>query len=293
MMPSQTPGDVVITLADGRVMGAHEVGSLDGHPVFHLNGRGVSRLEVTLVADAARANGIRLIGIDRPGIGLSTAKPGYRITDLPGDLTAIADHLGIGRFAVEGVSAGGAYALACVHQIPDRLTGCLLISTSVHSDLLLRSVSGERRAKLEQARNSPSDFRELVMHTLPDGPDEESIHNAVGEFMAGSPADEQLFRDPDMRTLLEKALAEGLRQGPAAIADETVALIQPWGFALKDISFGRIQLAHGEQDARIPVEAARMFAAELPNCEPVIYPDGGHLSTFVLHAHEFWAELVG
>ena len=273
-------------------MGVHSVGDENGHPIFHLNGRGVSRLEVTLVADAALANGIRLIGIDRPGIGLSTPKPGYRISDLPGDVAEIADHLGIEHFAVEGVSAGGAYALACANQIPDRVTGCLLISTTVHSDILLRSVGGERRAKLEAARESPSDLRAFVMRTLPEGPDEESIHNAVGEFMGGSPADEQLFRDPNVRTLLEKALSEGLRQGPAAIADESVMLIQPWGFALEDISFGRIYLAHGEQDTRIPVEAARMFADELPDCEAVVFPDGGHLSTFVQHAHEFWGELV-
>ena len=72
---------------------------------------------------------MRLIALDRPGIGQSSANKGYRLLDWPDDVVEVADQLRIGRFAVEGISAGGAYALACTYKYPDRLTACGLIST--------------------------------------------------------------------------------------------------------------------------------------------------------------------
>jgi pimeloyl-ACP methyl ester carboxylesterase len=63
----------------------------------------------------AESSGVQLIGLDRPGIGRSDAKAGYRLLDWPDDVVEVADGLGIERFAVEGLSGGGPYALACAH----------------------------------------------------------------------------------------------------------------------------------------------------------------------------------
>jgi pimeloyl-ACP methyl ester carboxylesterase len=120
--------DPTIQLHDGLTLGIASVGPSDGFPIFHCHGSGSSRLEVNLVAAAASDQGVRLIGLDRPGIGRSDPKTGYRLLDWPDDVVEVADQLGIERFAVQGISAGGAYALACVYKIPDRLTACGLIS---------------------------------------------------------------------------------------------------------------------------------------------------------------------
>ena len=82
-------------------------------PIFHCHGSGSSRLEVKLLAAAAVSQGVRLIGLDRPGIGHSDPKTGYQLLNWPDDVGEVADQLGIERFAIEGISAGGPYALAC------------------------------------------------------------------------------------------------------------------------------------------------------------------------------------
>ena len=71
---------------------------------------------------------VRLIGIDRPGIGLSTFQAGRKILDWPDDVSEFADKLGIDRFCVQGISGGGPYALACAFKIPNRLISCCIIS---------------------------------------------------------------------------------------------------------------------------------------------------------------------
>src|SRR3546814_7781630 len=60
-------------LPGARKLGYAEGGDREGAPVFYFHGFPGSRLEATLLP----ASGIRLIGVDRPGYGLSTARP-YR-----------------------------------------------------------------------------------------------------------------------------------------------------------------------------------------------------------------------
>ena len=108
--------DHTIRLPDGRTLGYSEYGSPTGNTLFYF---GSSRLEACLLARAAANAGVRVIGTDRPGMGLSQFQPGRRLLDWPADVVALADHLGIARFAVVGVSAGGPHALACA---PDGVT---------------------------------------------------------------------------------------------------------------------------------------------------------------------------
>ena len=44
-------------------------------------------------------------------------------TWLADDLRQLADHLGVERFFVAGMSGGGPYALAAAHYLPDRVAG--------------------------------------------------------------------------------------------------------------------------------------------------------------------------
>jgi pimeloyl-ACP methyl ester carboxylesterase len=123
-----------IRLRDGRCISYLEVGKMDGAPIFHFHGHGSSRLEVLLLAEKAASLGVRLIAMDRPGIGRSDSKIGSILMTWPDDIVEMADQLGVKRFAVEGVSAGGPYALACATKIPGRLTACGLISTQAPGD---------------------------------------------------------------------------------------------------------------------------------------------------------------
>ena len=74
------------------------------------------------------AAGVRMIGVDRPGYGLSKAPQAADFADWPRAVAALADHLGTGRFAVLAHSLGSAYALACGPALGNRLAVIVIAS---------------------------------------------------------------------------------------------------------------------------------------------------------------------
>lgn len=52
--------------------------------------------------DLTRSLGVRMIAADQPGVGGSSPRPGRRIVDWGADMEQLADHLGLGQFAVAG-----------------------------------------------------------------------------------------------------------------------------------------------------------------------------------------------
>lgn len=115
-------------LADGRELGYAEYGDPAGKPVFYFHGWPSSRLEAWGYHAAGVRLGARIIGVDRPGIGLSSYVRGYTIARWPGDVAALADSLGIERFAVVAISSGAPYSYACARFIPEQLTGAAVVS---------------------------------------------------------------------------------------------------------------------------------------------------------------------
>ncbi len=64
-----------------------------------------------------RRAGVRLVAVSRPGYGHSDAAASGHLS-VAADTVAVADLLGIDRFAVLGMSVGGPYALACAATHP-------------------------------------------------------------------------------------------------------------------------------------------------------------------------------
>ena len=128
--------DLRVTLPDGTVVGYAEAGDPAGSPVLYLHGSPSSRLEVGLpgIRETAEDLGLRVVAPDRPGMGFSTFRR-YSIADYPWLVRSFADALGLGRFAVIGVSGGGKYACACAWVLPDRVTRVALVSSTCSFDL--------------------------------------------------------------------------------------------------------------------------------------------------------------
>src|SRR5436190_2942006 len=88
--------------ADGRTLCFAEWGDPDGFPVFGLHGTPGGRLNRHPDESRYAEAGARLITYDRPGYGGSDRLAGRSVVDCVADVEAIADHLGIARFAVTG-----------------------------------------------------------------------------------------------------------------------------------------------------------------------------------------------
>jgi len=289
MTPSFLPyGDSTLRLTSSHALGVTSTGSLDGFPVFHFHGHGSSRLEVHLVAAAARKTGVLLIGLDRPGIGLSDPWPHFQILDWPPLVAEVADRLSLDRFAVLGVSAGGAYALACAYQIPERLFSCGVVSTVPPSVMMRESGPGLLRMLWRMEDSLPwlyQAYTRVLSRFI--GSDEATIEKYLFQYRARlGAADQRILDQPELRKALVRALAESHRQGGEANRNETLNLARPWGFEIGKILFEEIYLWHGNEDRAMPPAPARQLAQALPQCTATFFPDEGHFSTLANHAEE-------
>ena len=112
-------GTQTVAATDGRSLTIAEWGDPGGFPVFLLHGTPGSRFVGQADASAYASVGARVIAYDRPGG--SDRFRGRRVVDSVADVSAIADSLGIERFAVIGGSWGGPHSLAVAARLPERL----------------------------------------------------------------------------------------------------------------------------------------------------------------------------
>ncbi|MEY2468282.1 MAG: hypothetical protein QOF21_980, partial [Actinomycetota bacterium] len=223
--------DSTLELADGRALGFVDYGPPDGVPVFWCHGGPGSRMEPKMVSAAASSMGQRLIGLDRPGYGLSTPRPGRAIETCAPDLLALADHLGIDRFYLVGVSTGGAYALSTAAIAPERVLGvvacCAL--TDMRDDTARAAMTGISGA-ISDIWNSHTRDEAIAFAIEQFGSDGSKIFNqaAAGGDDADaavglSDADKAMFADPSFLANMADALQPMFAWGVEGYADDRLA----------------------------------------------------------------------
>jgi pimeloyl-ACP methyl ester carboxylesterase len=78
----------------------------------------------------AALTGHRVITADLRGYGRSEVVPGITLLDtFAEDVAGLADHLGLDRFALGGLSMGGQIVMECYRQFPERITALILADT--------------------------------------------------------------------------------------------------------------------------------------------------------------------
>ena len=282
-----------LTLKDGRKLGYLDVGKAGGHVVFHFHGHGSSRLEALMLEEAANKLGLRVIAFDRPGVGYSDPKDGDRLLGWPADVAEAADQLGIERFAVQGMSAGGPYALACAHALGTRVTACSMVSAVPPPEIARRTGPRVRRLAWWVAHRYPKYLRRRLMQFRPDDPPEENAVRQrmlrVAQWLGGE--DLRLMQIAELRAVLARTMMETARQSGAGNRAEIERLVRPWGFDIAGLAGPRFFVWHGDQDRIMPVGSARVMARRLKNATATFYAGEGHFSVLVNRAHDLLAVL--
>ncbi len=265
-----------VRLADGRRLAYAEWGDPHGLPVIHHHGMPGSRHDHAAGEAVYRRLGVRLITPDRPGYGLSDALRNRTLLDWPQDVAALADHLGLSRFAITALSGGGIYALACARAIPERLTEVVLVGCPAPLDRpnAMREMRLENKVGLRAAA-VPWLARGVV------GALSGAVRRYPSLFLAegtrSQPAADRLWTSrPWVRSDEIRNLREAFRQGGLAYTQDLGLLVRPWGFALEDVD-PRVQLWHGDADRVIPLHHARYLASALQNATLQVCPDEGHM----------------
>jgi pimeloyl-ACP methyl ester carboxylesterase len=265
---------------DGRTLAVLEAGDENGHAVVAIHGTPGSSLLWRGMIEDAEARGMRLLAYDRPGYGGSDPHPGRTVADAAGDVEAIADALGIDRFAVEGGSGGGPHTLACAALLRDRVVAaaCLagvapypaeglewldgmgqnnldeFAATLAGRDTLERYLREQADAMLAAEPDAIAD----TLRSLLSPPDAGVLTGEFAEYLAAS---------------TRRAIGERLD----GWLDDDFVFINPWGFELGEIRVP-VQLLHGAQDRFVPIAHGEWLAERIPGVDAHLSAEDGHLT---------------
>ncbi len=283
-----------VTLPGGRKLAYAQFGRTDGAPVLYFHGSPSSRLEPLLIGDEVLGRlGLRVIAPDRPGMGGSDFQSGRRITDWPTDVNALADALGLDRFAVLGNSGGGPYAAVCAAKIPGRVRAAVIVSGGWRMDWpeARAGLPFPNRAMLLLARRAPYLLRLMLgmMGGIAQGEREKELAQLKKRV---PPADFAAFAEPGRLEAFGQAMRECLRQGAKGAAWDLGLYVREFGFALDEVRVP-LTLFHGEQDTNAPIAMVRRAVAQLPGARLVTYEGEAHLSTLCNHVDEIARALRG
>ena len=111
----------------GRVIAFSEVGDPHGFPVVCCVGMGMTRYIMAFYDELAWTLRLRLITIDRPGVGESEQYSNGTGVPLswPDDVSIVCNTLSITKFSLLAHSAGAIYALATALRLPQQVRGRL------------------------------------------------------------------------------------------------------------------------------------------------------------------------
>lgn len=274
-----------LQLASGRTLGFAEYGPPQGAPILYFHGNPGSRLELTLFdgldAVLTRLN-LRLVAVERPGIGLSDFQPGRRLLDWPAEAAEFADKvLQVERFNLLTYSAGGPFGAACALKIPHRLENVTLVSSPCpfNEPGALEGVGPVIYWK--SARIHPFltglILRMAVRSTRLPPPEQAGMARADYELIAGL--------DDFFPRFIAATFKEGSRRGPRGLAYEAALYVKDWGFSVRDIQ-KKIDLWHGGQDRNAPLHHMRWLEQRLPQKEVHLFPGEGHVTLFYRRLEE-------
>jgi len=104
----------------------------EGPAILMIHGLGGQLAHFSYAVAPQLAGRFRVVAVDRPGSGWSTAAGSADLASQATALAALIDRLALGRPLVVGHSLGGAVALALALDHPDKLSGLALLAPLTH-----------------------------------------------------------------------------------------------------------------------------------------------------------------
>jgi pimeloyl-ACP methyl ester carboxylesterase len=281
------PSSRTVALPDGRLLGFDDVGDPEGVPLLYFHGFGSTRL-IRHPDDAIAARlGVRLIAVDRPGIGLSTSRPGRRLLDFGGDVGHLADALRLGRFGLVAWSGGGPYALGCAWTLAPRVVQVGLISAPAP---LAGDSAGDYALRMHRAASVAADYApwaiRLAMWRWSRQQRADPARHLDDAIAGMVDADREILADPAFRGVMLANAAELYRQGGRGLYDEALIMARPWGFPLEGLSVP-VRIWHGERDHAVPAGMGRHLARIIPTAQATFLAGEGHHLLY-----DRWEEII-
>lgn len=255
-----------IALRDGRKVQVEEYGDASGVPALWFHGAFSSRLEAGCFDTPARELGLRVLSLDRPGVGGSDPLPGRTVTGYAADVAEVLDAVGIEQAAVGGLSNGGMYTMAVASVLPDRVLRAVPYNSSTPI------ADKAARAALSRTARLSYSYMQRKVDTIDDLLTKKRGRIATALSRRSNP-DAHLYDDPAIAAAHEANLAEAQRQPRSGYLQTEIRHCgSPWGFDHRAVTVP-VCVVSGEKDAGLGY--AQVWAQELPQGRLVTVP-GGH-----------------
>lgn len=268
-----------VGLPDGRRLGFAEFGPPTGRGIVWLHGTPGARRQVPSEARVmAERDGLRIIGIDRPGIGSSTPHLYDDITGFTDDLAVVADRLGLDQFAVIGLSGGGPYALAAGARLRDRVPVVTVlggVAPTVGPDAIdggLVSIGKHLEPFIARTRVPLGIGLTGAIRLV-----KPLASRGLDLFARFSPdGDRQLLGRPEFKAMFLDDLLNGSRKQFSAPLADVLLFCRDWGFRAADVAVP-VRWWHGDSDHIIPYGHGVHMVARLPDAQLMTLSGESHL----------------
>ena len=283
-----------VGLDDGRRMGFAEFGDPRGRAVVWLHGTPGARRQIPHEARVyALSNGIRIVGVDRPGIGSSTPHLYPEILAFAADLESIAAALGIDDMAVIGLSGGGPYALAAGARMPARVRAIGVLGGVAPTQgpdaidggavaLGVRFATLLRVGRLPIGLALGALIRTVRPFAIP----------GLALYKRLSPeGDRRLLDRPEFAAMFIDDLLNGSRRQLHAPVADVISFTRPWGFLAADVKVPVVWW-HGDADHIIPHQHGVHMVSRVPDAELRTLHGESHLGGLGV-AEEILTTLLG
>ena len=268
-----------VAVRDHRRLSFAEYGAPRGPAIVWMHGTPGARRQIPLEARGyAERHGLRIIGIDRPGIGSSTPHVYANILDWTGDLEILLDTLGVDTVRLIGLSGGGPYALAAGAALPDRVHGVGVLGgvaptrgvDAVEGGIIQLAV---RLAPLISVARVPLGIAltqaiRLIRPVAGHGLD---LYAAVQPL-----GDRTLFARPEFKAMFLDDLLNGSRFQTTAPLSDLLLFTRDWGFRLDEVRVP-VRWWHGDADHIVPFAHGRHAVDRLPDAVLTVIDGESHL----------------
>jgi pimeloyl-ACP methyl ester carboxylesterase len=264
--------------------------------VLFLPGCPDSRLVARTGEAAAHRAAVRLVAVNRPGYGRSGRYPSDHLS-VARDLVAAADRLGIGRFAVLGMSIGSPYALACAARHAERVSRVGVVAspampTAPDSPWHRDRLPDGQHAFIERLAGTTvdeavallrPDFLAYVARMAPEDPDDTALARRYVDEL--DPLDAGL-----VAALPAAEVAEVSREAltcPDGYLRDAAVTFRAWAFEPERIRCP-VRLWYGGLDTNATVPNGEWLARRVPGAVLTVRDDAAHLGTLLRQ----WDEIL-
>lgn len=287
MQISITPPErqLAIKLKDGRTLGWREWGPVNGIPVLFCTGAAMSGY-LGFGFDVLPKLGLRLLAIDRPGLGCSTHHPNKSLISWSDDVEKILKFIHADSAYVVGFSQGTPFALALAARGLASSVAIVSGQDQLYHSSMRPLLIPDVQQMLNVIEQDPDGFERHVAKTFTLEQMWSMVMGMNGEH------DRSVYENPTFNAVYRRALEDGFSQGTKGYARDLILALSNWGFDVETLRLP-IDLWYGRLDTS-PVHSPDFgvtLANRLPQATLHILDDEGG-SLLWTRSHEILETLI-